>query len=119
MQKFIFVYNADSGKLNALADSLHKLISPKTYQCRLCELTHGYFSEKAAWSEFLKEVKFDAEFLHKNEFLLKYQPLPGDAFPAVFELKNDKLSCLIDSKGFEAIKELSELCERLRSYTDC
>ena len=40
-RSLILVYNADSGFFNALADSAHKLLSPSTYDCRLCALTYG------------------------------------------------------------------------------
>jgi hypothetical protein len=39
--KLLFVYNADSGLAAALFDSAHKLLSPQTYACNLCALTHG------------------------------------------------------------------------------
>ena len=31
--KLIFVYNAESGKLNTLFDIAHKVIKPETYKC--------------------------------------------------------------------------------------
>ncbi len=66
--KLIFVYNANSGKLNTLFDIAHKLISPGTYQCDLCSLTHGALSEKKTWKEFRERTGLDMEFLHKDEF---------------------------------------------------
>ncbi len=41
MNSLLFVYNADSGLVAGLFDSAHKLLSPSTYQCQLCTLTHG------------------------------------------------------------------------------
>ncbi len=66
--KLIFVYNANSGKLNTLFDIAHKLIRPETYQCDLCSLTHGALSEKKAWKEFRERTGLEMEFLHKDEF---------------------------------------------------
>ncbi len=37
----VFVYNANSGLLNALLDMGHKVVSPRTYPCSLCALTYG------------------------------------------------------------------------------
>ena len=113
MKKLIFVYNADSGKFNALTDSLHKLISPDTYECRLCELTHGFFSEKSDWSKFLKESNFEAEFLHRDEFISEYESFSDYLLPAVFELKNDKLSSIISAESFKEIQDLPALCEKI------
>ena len=45
MMKLIFVYNAGSGKLNALFDMAHKIVSPTTYECSLCALTHDAFQD--------------------------------------------------------------------------
>jgi len=115
MKTLIFVYNADSGKLNALKDSLHKLISPDTYECKLCDLTHGFFSENAEWTKFLKEADFEAEFLHRDEFLSKYEPKQEYKFPIVFEFKNDKLQPILDSSEFKDLKDLSELILKVQS----
>jgi len=51
-RKLIFVYNANSGKLNSLLGSAHKLFSPKTYSCNLCALTHYLFHENTQWELF-------------------------------------------------------------------
>ena len=115
MKTLIFVYNADSGKFNALKDSLHKLISPTTYDCKLCELTHGFFAEKSQWSDFLKEAKFKAEFLHKNEFISRFESYSTHSLPAVFEMDGTKLRCLLNSCDFKNLNDLSELCVKIKS----
>lgn len=115
MKNLIFVYNADSGKFNALTDSLHKLISPDTYDCRLCELTHGFFAEKSEWKTFLKEKNFQAHFLHRDEFVEKYSKYSELPLPAVFEEEDDKLISLISSEEFKNVNDLSELCVKLKS----
>jgi len=66
--KLIFIYNADSGLLNAIKDSLHKTLSPKTYPCSLCALTYGSVSEKKIWKKFHQNSKVEMEFLHIDEF---------------------------------------------------
>ena len=50
--KLLFVYNANSGKLSALLDGLHKMVSPSTYDCNLCAMTFGHFLEDPTWKEF-------------------------------------------------------------------
>ncbi len=59
ISKLIFVYNANSGALNSLMDSVHKIISPKTYDCKLCDLTYDVFKENELWSRFRESVKND------------------------------------------------------------
>ena len=70
--KYLFVYNANSGKLNGLLHTAHKIISPSTYQCSLCALTFGNFSESQQWKTFREELDQELVFLHKNEFEKTY-----------------------------------------------
>lgn len=76
-----FVYNANSGMLNLAFDSIHKLLSPTTYSCYLCSITHGYFGEVKAWKTFINQSDLSIEYYHKDEW--------KTAFPEVKEqLKN-------------------------------
>ena len=36
-KSLLIVYNADSGFFNTIAASVHKLVSPQTYECALCK----------------------------------------------------------------------------------
>lgn len=64
-----FVYNADSGFMNTLIDSAHKVLHPETYACGLCALTHGMFGERLAWKDFrARHANVGMEFLHRDEF---------------------------------------------------
>jgi hypothetical protein len=67
--KIIFVYNANGGKLNGLMDSAHKLVSPSTYSCELCAITHGFFGAKEEWKTFLNDLEIPVEFYHKDEWV--------------------------------------------------
>ncbi|MBA3901541.1 MAG: hypothetical protein H0X62_15285 [Bacteroidetes bacterium] len=66
-KELIFIYNAASGTMNAILDSMHKIFSPSTYPCELCALTFGAFSMKDEWEEFLEELPVKKTFLHKDE----------------------------------------------------
>lgn len=76
--EFIFVYNADTGRLNAYMDILHKMISPSTYPCSLCAITHGTFTKKKEWADFLERSNLSMTFLHKDEWDRQ------DQLPAIF-----------------------------------
>lgn len=67
-RKLIFVYNAESGRLNLAFDIAHKILSPSTYQCDLCSLSHGYFQMHAAWKAFIKRLAIEVEYLHRDEY---------------------------------------------------
>lgn len=68
----VFVYAADSGILNALSDSIQKVISPETYACSLCALTHSPFGVRRAWKLFLHDLDVETDFLHADEFRRRY-----------------------------------------------
>ena len=70
--KLIFVYNANSGVASMIRDIGHKLMSPQTYDCFLCSLTHGTFREDPEWKAFREQSSIDMEFLHRDEFERKY-----------------------------------------------
>ncbi|MCM8533201.1 MAG: hypothetical protein NE330_18680 [Lentisphaeraceae bacterium] len=113
--KLIFIYNADSGKLNALGHSLHKFISPSTYKCDLCRLTHGFFKEKQEWSDFLSQLDLDADFLHKDELIDDFLHLkPYDA-PVVLLEKNGSIEELINSASFKNISDINQLVTAIHS----
>ncbi|MEX0288178.1 MAG: GTPase, partial [Flavobacteriaceae bacterium] len=69
LHKLLFIYNANSGLGNMLLDGAHKILSPSTYECKLCDITYGAFTERKIWKAFRKESGIEMEFLHKDEFL--------------------------------------------------
>ena len=110
MRKLIFVYNADSGKLNALGHTLHKILSPSTYQCRLCSLSHTWLAEKKEWRSFVDSLGIECEFLHKDEHQEKYEDVTVTAYPVVLMDDIELVSAVEFSNIFE-IEDLQKLIE--------
>ena len=106
--KLIFVYNADSGLFNTVSDIAHKVLSPKTYSCNLCALTHGHFKIKQDWVEFLEQIDTELEFLHRDEFLQIYNRENAE-LPAIFIEENDELSLWLDQASINQIETLDDL----------
>lgn len=81
MTRLIFVYNADEGLVAGMMDSVHKLVSPSTYQCSLCAITHGVFRMNPKWRAWLDRAAHDIVFHHKPDFRAAYPgldvPLPA------------------------------------------
>jgi len=117
MEKLIFVYNANAGKLNALLDMGHKIVSPSTYECHLCDLTHGIFTERKEWVRFRESVKTPLQFLHKDEFLKAYASkwLPAYEFPIVLADKNGSLEVVISSKRCNELQALEDLIAEVKT----
>jgi len=110
----VFVYNADSGVFNTLTDIAHKLISPASYQCNLCNLTHGYFSARDVWVDFLRELDSDIEFLHRDEYIRQYGESDVD-LPAIFVKENDELKLWVDKAVIEKMTSTDDLMEMIRA----
>jgi len=109
--KLVFVYNANSGTKNALLDVAHKIISPRTYNCNLCGITYGVFTENAVWRKFRKTTTLEMQFLHKDEFLrcydlkLRYKY----EYPIVLLLTNDVLEALVTTSELNGLKKSQDL----------
>lgn len=111
--KLIFVYNANAGPLNAFIDTAHKMMSPSTYTCDLCQLTFGNFKEKEAWVRFRESVTTPLIFLHKNEFNKAYKSkwLPKYDFPIVLAEVQGGLDVVISSEDFKHMNTVEELID--------
>jgi hypothetical protein len=79
----VFVYNADSGFVNTLLDIGHKIVSPQTYACNLCAITHSTFSMRDEWKQFVAGLGMPVEFLHRDE-LAERHGLRDVKLPAIF-----------------------------------
>ncbi len=111
--KLVFVYNADSGVFNTLSDIAHKLFSPHTYACNLCNLTHGYFTERKAWREFLSGLDVELRFLHRDEFVRQ----AGESyheFPAIYAEEAGSYQLWMGSEQINRITSTDELIAALR-----
>lgn len=108
----LFVYNADSGKLNALLDTAHKIVSPSTYSCRLCELTYGLMNEKQAWREFHQSLGERVVFLHRDEFEAQYQQRPG--YPFLADVGETHFEVLLDSVAFAKLNDTTSLIAKVQ-----
>ena len=104
----VFVYNADSGVFNALADVAHKIFSPRTYACNLCALTHTAFRVRGEWKRFLEGLGVPLEFLHADELKSRYG-LEGVPLPAVFEREGASLRVAVGAGEINACGTLEDL----------
>lgn len=105
----LFVYNADGGALNLAFDVAHKILSPETYNCNLCALTHGAFAMKDEWWQYLDALDARTEFLHADEFKTRYPSEIAENLPAVFKVKDDKLELMISADEINSCHNLSDL----------
>ncbi|MDX1333467.1 MAG: hypothetical protein R3252_10590 [Robiginitalea sp.] len=112
----VIVWNADTGWQNALMDSLHKVISPQTYSCKLCQLTHGLAGPRTEWSTFLKTIDRPVAAYHRDEFQGSFiaEQLPGLELPAVLIHASEKWQILLSRDEIAQFEDLEALLGELK-----
>ena len=116
IEKLIFIYNANSGKHNTLLDTMHKIVSPNTYNCNLCDITFGLFTENKTWRKFRQTSKVEMVFLHKDEYLKKYKSKFNYkfTFPIVLAEHLESLSVFINTDELNRLKNQEGLMKEIR-----
>ncbi len=116
LQKLVFVYNADLGFGASLLDAAHKILSPSTYKCQLCELTFDALTEKRSWKKFRKTTDIPMQFLHRDAFKKQYASKFGYAytFPIVLNETSYGFEVFIKTEELNAMKEPEELISLIR-----
>ncbi len=104
----LFVYNADSGIFNTLSDIAHKILSPDTYECNLCAITHSHFSMRKPWANFLKTLNADLEFLHRDELISQYGK-QNTALPAIFYKDGKQLQLAVSAEQINQSESMEDL----------
>lgn len=107
--RMIFVYNADSGLLNAVKDAVWKVVRPATYPCSLCALTYGWVSMHQAWRRFLERLPHTKVFHHKDDFATAF-PGVAVALPAILLAEADaRPRVLVSAAELDALPDLDAL----------
>lgn len=115
--KLIFVYNAQSGLGEKLIDGIHKIVSPSTYNCKLCQITFGKLTEKKSWKEFREHDNIEMEFLYKDEFQDGYSSKFGHKydFPIVLIEEGSELHVFISPEELNELQTAEELMEMVET----
>ncbi|MCK5441251.1 MAG: GTPase [Maribacter sp.] len=118
-QKLIFVYNADSGIRNMIIDGAHKIFSPSTYECNLCGITYGMFTENTVWKKFRKENAMKMQFLHTDEFQGQYVSKIGNCptFPVILMETEGNLEILINTAELDGLQCAENLIDLINART--
>lgn len=120
MAKLIFIYNADAGLVNTALDIAHKVLSPDTYSCNLCMLTHDTFTERSVWQAFRKSSSVPMEFLHKDEYEQKVNDLNSlkskktYSYPIILKEDQGQIDIFIDTVELNQIKDVNRLINTIQ-----
>lgn len=113
--ELIFIYNAKADSMNMLLDFAHKIVSPSTYSCDLCQLTHTNFGERKEWKDFLKNSSFRLKFYHIDEFEKAFNK--KYAYPVVLKKMPDTFEIFLDSVEISKLESVKELIKRIEEHT--
>ena len=116
----VFVYNADAGLGNAIIGGAHKLISPSTYECKLCGLTYGIVGQKNAWKKFRKHCPLPMEFLYRDEFSREYASKFGAryTYPIILAITAKGMEVLVGTGELNSLDAVGELIRLLEKRID-
>ncbi len=110
-KELIFVYNANSGAFSGVKDFFHRIISPSTYPCNLCQQTFGNFGMKDEWRDFIENLQISSRFLHKDEFQEEFgTKVKNPQFPCVYVKYSDKpLELFISADKMNEVQSLDAM----------
>ncbi|HDZ07077.1 hypothetical protein LCGC14_0166860 [marine sediment metagenome] len=113
-KKILFIYNANSNAGSKMLDFAHKIINPATYNCALCSLTFGSFTENKQWKTFRESLlakDFELEFFHKDVFQEKYKSKFGHkfTFPIILVETDHDLEVLLSTEKMDAMESVEDL----------
>lgn len=114
-QRLIFVYNANAGLLAGALDSVHKTLSPNTYACDLCALTHGIFTMRPQWRQWLKSLPIVPEFYHRPDFRDAYPAMAKLPLPLVAIADGADFKVLLDAEALGQIDDVGDLVQALQA----
>ncbi|MGZ0655484.1 hypothetical protein ACWPKO_12255 [Coraliomargarita sp. W4R53] len=112
----IFVYRADRGFYNTLSHTMHRVFSPASYECRLCQFTSSAFGMLQSWKAFIESRPEAKVFYHRKEFEAAH-PEIKDELPLILlqQPGEARPHPLLDRSAIESCCDLSELIQKLES----
>ena len=117
MKTLLFVYNAHSGLGNTILDMGHKIFSPRTYPCKLCDITYGIFTENEVWKTFRSSTDLDLQFYHLDEFEERF-PEQNFKYPVVLTLEGKKLKPFITPENIDELRDAEALISAIKLKTN-
>src|SRR5690606_30799104 len=109
-KELVFVYNARSDLFSKATDFAHKIISPSTYSCSLCSLTHGHLGMHREWAAFIKSLSIKVSFRYKEQVENHSQ----EDLPQVWLRSGGDKNLLIGAAELNAVPTLEALMELIQ-----
>ena len=106
--ELMFCYNARKGVINGIIDYLHKSLSPATYSCNLCSITHTY-KKNERWKKFINNYKVKISFIYIDDLKRNNLSQFTNEIPCCFIKKGNNYKILINKKTINNLKNENEL----------
>jgi len=120
--QLVLVYNANAGIAAALFDTLHKYVSPATYQCSLCAVTYGPLAMHARWRDYLRALPYPVQFYHRPDFRAAFPDTAAIELPLIACERNGSIVPLLNAAELRALTRLDDLMaaldQRIAGYAD-
>ena len=91
--KLLFIFSANGGRWNAIADSMKKMLMMES--CALCSITHGVTGEKPEFRSWKRSIGVPVEYVHRDEVSGELASIVGDQVPAVVAVTASDLIVLL------------------------
>lgn len=115
VDRLLFVYNADSGTMNAIIDSAKKLLSLNG--CPLCSLTHSLAGERSEWQSCKESLGVPVDYVHRDELSESLRALVGNKLPSVVARTGDDEIVLLGPDVIQRCKgSVADLRGRIRTH---
>ncbi len=112
--ELLFVYNAKAGIVAGMMDSVHKAVSPDTYECALCAVTHGYLTMQREFRNWLKSMPYSVKFHYRADFRAIYPEAADIALPVVLMKSGDgTLRHILSAAQLKQLKRSDDLVTAL------
>jgi hypothetical protein len=107
--RLIFVYNAKAGVVAGLMDTIHKTVSPSTYACSLCAITHGALAMNKTWKAYLAGLGIPMDFYHRPDFRAAFPAQADLTLPLIGTLVDGRVEVLASAQELGALDSLDGL----------
>ncbi len=115
VDRLLFVYNADSGTLNAIVDSTKKLLSING--CPLCSLTHSLAGERSEWLSCKESIGIPVDYVHRDELSPSLRGVVGNSLPSVVARAGDEDIVLLGPEVIQRCKgSVADLRGRIKTH---
>jgi len=118
VDRLLFIYDANSGKIGAFLDSTKKLLM--IGGCALCTITQGILGEKEQWKECKVELGVPVDYYHRNDMPAELKTVVTGHLPCIVAQIGREYLLLLEPTVLQRCRgNVDDLKGRIRYYLIC